>query len=65
LALAVTLYSQGQQEQALTMAEKALQLDKQFADVEFLRKNLWSDKIIADTQKLLSNPRIQTFLSKL
>jgi hypothetical protein len=65
MALAVTLYSQGQQEQALTMAEKVLQLDKKFADVEFLRKNLWSERIIADTQKLLSNPRIRTLLSKL
>ena len=52
LALAVTLYSQGEQEKALLIAEKALQLDKQFADVEFLKENLWGEKIIADTKKI-------------
>ena len=47
------------------MAEKALQLDKQFADVEFLKENLWGEKIIADTKKLLSHPQIQALLARL
>ncbi|NJL52325.1 MAG: tetratricopeptide repeat protein [Hydrococcus sp. SU_1_0] len=65
MALAVTLYSQGEQTKALAIAEKALQLDKQFADAAYLKKNLWGEKIIADTQKLLSHPQIQALLSRL
>ncbi|MDB9307512.1 tetratricopeptide repeat protein [Aphanizomenon sp. CS-733/32] len=54
LALAVALYTKGEQQQAYQLAETALKLDKNFADTNFLKKNLWGDKIIADTQKLLS-----------
>ncbi|MFM6622018.1 MAG: tetratricopeptide repeat protein, partial [Dolichospermum sp.] len=54
LALAVALYTKGEQQQAYQLAETALKLDKNFADTNFLKKNLWGDKIIADAQKLLS-----------
>ncbi len=59
------LYTQGQQEEALKMAETALKLDKQLADVEYLKKNLWGDKLIAEAEKLISSPTIQAFLAKL
>jgi tetratricopeptide (TPR) repeat protein/S1-C subfamily serine protease len=65
LALAVTLFTLGESEKALVMAEKALSIDKQFANPEFLKKNLWGDKLIADTKKLLSHPQIQALLSRL
>jgi tetratricopeptide (TPR) repeat protein len=64
LALAVALYSQGKEAEAHSLAEKALKLDKNTADVKFLRKNLWGDKLIADTQRLLSTNRIKRFLSQ-
>jgi tetratricopeptide (TPR) repeat protein len=54
LALAVALYTKGEKEQAYQLATTALKLDKNFADVNVLKKNVWGDKIIADTQKLLS-----------
>lgn len=65
LALGVALYTSGNQPRGLAMAEKALQRDKRFANVEFLKKNLWGERIIADTQKLLETPRIQELLKKL
>ena len=65
LALAVALYTQGQQEKAYELATTVLNLDKTFADVEVLRKNLWGDKIISDAQKLLSTPTIKTLLSQI
>ncbi|MBS3026786.1 MAG: tetratricopeptide repeat protein [Dolichospermum sp. DET50] len=65
LALAVALYGKGEEQQAYQLAETALKLDKNFADVNFLKKNLWGDKIIADTQKLLSTPKMKTLLSQL
>ncbi|MFN9401786.1 MAG: tetratricopeptide repeat protein [Dolichospermum sp.] len=65
LALAVALYGKGEEQQAYQLAETALKLDKNFADTNFLKKNLWGDKIIADTQKLLSTPKMKTLLSQL
>jgi len=65
LALAVALYSKGEQQQAYQLAETALKSDKNLADTNFLKKNLWGNKIIADTQKLLSTPQMKTLLSQL
>ncbi|BAY37666.1 tetratricopeptide repeat protein [Nostoc sp. NIES-2111] len=62
LALAVALYRKGEQETAYKVAQTALQLDKNFADINFLKENLWGEKIIADAQKLLSSPQIQGLL---
>ena len=63
LALAVTLFASGETEQALSIAEAALNLDKRFADPEYLKENLWGDKIISDAEKLLSHPQLQAFLA--
>ncbi|MBD2690742.1 tetratricopeptide repeat protein [Anabaena catenula] len=65
LALAVALYGKGEQQQAYQLAETALKLDKNFADVNFMKKNLWGDKIISDAQKMLSTPQMKTLLSQL
>ncbi|MFN7416306.1 MAG: tetratricopeptide repeat-containing serine protease family protein [Dolichospermum sp.] len=54
LALAVALYTKGEKQQAYQLAATALKLDKTFADVNVLKKNLWGDKIIRDAKKLLS-----------
>ncbi|MFN6527968.1 tetratricopeptide repeat protein [Nostoc sp. ChiSLP03a] len=59
LALATALYVKGDREQALELAQAALSLDKRFADLEFLKKNIWGDRILADVQKLLQNPKIR------
>ncbi len=64
LALAVTLFTSGETEQALSIAEAALNIDKRFADPEYLKANLWGDKIIADAEKLLSHPQMQAFLAE-
>ena len=65
LALAVALYSKGEQQQAYQLAETALKLDKNLADTNILKKSLWGNKMIADTQKLLSTPKMKTLLSQL
>ncbi|MEM8777542.1 MAG: tetratricopeptide repeat protein [Cyanobacteria bacterium P01_G01_bin.49] len=64
LAMAVVLYSQGDREKSLEMAQQALTLDKSWANVEHLKKNLWGDKLIAEAQKLLQNPEITAILNK-
>ncbi|MHC5594492.1 MAG: tetratricopeptide repeat protein [Nostoc sp.] len=63
LALATALYVKGDREKALELAQAALRLDKRFADVEFLKKNIWGDRILADAQKLLQNSQIQALPS--
>ncbi|MBG0744866.1 MAG: tetratricopeptide repeat protein, partial [Cylindrospermopsis raciborskii KL1] len=66
LGLAVALYNQGKQEEAYSFAQQALKLDKNFADVKFLKeKHFWSDQIINDARILLSSSRIKKFLSEL
>ncbi|MBN3897195.1 MAG: tetratricopeptide repeat protein [Nostoc sp. NOS(2021)] len=64
LALATALYVKGDRERSLELAQAALRLDKRFADLEFLKKNLWGDRILADVQKLLQNPQIQALPSR-
>ncbi len=54
LALAVTLYRQGNTAKAIELAKSALKIDPEFSQVETLQKNLWGDKITADARKLLS-----------
>ena len=65
LALAVALYGKGEEKQAYQLAKTALKLDKNFADTNFMKENVWGEKMIADTQKLLSTPQMKAFLSQL
>lgn len=55
------------------MAQAALRLDKRFADVKFLKENLWGDilrcaamrlRLVADIQKLLEHPALLSSVSK-
>jgi tetratricopeptide (TPR) repeat protein len=65
MALAIALYTKGDREQGLTMAEASLRIDKRYGDINFLKENLWGDRLIAEAQKLLATPRIQATLAKL
>lgn len=46
------------------MAQKALEQDKDFGDIQHLKDNLWGDKLVQDAEKLLANPTIQAVLAK-
>ena len=63
LALAVTLFTQGEIQSALSLAEAAIKLDKNVADIDFLKENLWGETLISDTKKILATPKIQALLS--
>ena len=62
LALAVALHKQGREEEGLKLGEAALKLDNRYAEVKFLKENLWGAKLIEDTQEFLNQPRIKTAL---
>jgi len=63
-ALAVALYAKGEQAKGLELAKKALVLDKSWANIDTLKRNLWGNLLIADAQKLLQNPEITTLVKK-
>ncbi|RCJ14495.1 hypothetical protein A6S26_10265 [Nostoc sp. ATCC 43529] len=59
-ALAVALYTKGDasgelrlRQQGLTLGKQALSIDKRYGNIEFLKENLWGDRLLRDTQKFL------------
>jgi tetratricopeptide (TPR) repeat protein len=65
LAAAVALYQKGEREQALSMGESAIRIDRRYGDLKFLKENLWGEKLLAATQKFLALPRIKAALSQI
>lgn len=64
LAIAVALYTKGDREKALALGEAAIKSDDRYADLEFLKLNLWGDRLISDTQKFLATPRMQATIAQ-
>ena len=64
LAMAVALFTQGKQAEAYTTAEKAISLDSRYANIQYLKDNLWGDKLLNDTRKLIQTPRVRDFITK-
>ncbi|MGC1309697.1 MAG: tetratricopeptide repeat protein [Phormidesmis sp.] len=66
LAIAVARYSQGNQTlNNSDVAIAALERNPLYADIEFLKDNLWGDQLIADTQQFFSSPPLQALLAQL
>ena len=66
LALAVALYNRGSQadrQRGLAIGEAALKLDQRYADLNFLKENLWGNRLLSDTKKFLELPSIQAALN--
>ncbi|WP_082714221.1 tetratricopeptide repeat protein [Geminocystis sp. NIES-3708] len=64
LAVAVALYNQGKKAEAIQLGKEALKIDNSYGDVEFLKENLWGEKLLADTAKFFQNPDIQPLVGK-
>jgi tetratricopeptide (TPR) repeat protein len=60
LALAVASYNQGDKQKSLQMGVSALRIDSRYADLNFLKENLWGDRLLADTKKFLALPEIKS-----
>jgi len=65
LALAVALYHQGKTEQAYKRAQEALTIDNQYANLDFLKENLWGERILEDTKTLLNTSNMQNVIKSL
>jgi len=62
LALAVALYTKGDRQQGLAAGEAAPRIDQRYGDLDFLKQNLWGERLLSDTKKFLELPRIQAAL---
>lgn len=59
LALAVALYAKGDRTKGIELGEEALKIDPRYGKVDFLKENLWGDKLLADTMPVLASPTIK------
>jgi hypothetical protein len=46
------------------MGEAAIRLDSRYADLKFLKENLWGERLLAETKKFLEIPRIQASIAR-
>ena len=58
LAIAVTMYQQGKRDKAIKLAEKAINLDSRYKDLEFLKEQLWGNALIEDTQDFFNEQEL-------
>jgi tetratricopeptide (TPR) repeat protein len=66
LAIAIAQFSQGGPTAAASEAAiAALERDPRYADIEYLRKNLWGDQLIAATEQFFSTPQLRELISQL
>jgi hypothetical protein len=42
------------------MGVSALRIDSRYADLDFLKENLWGDRLLTDTKKFLELPQIKS-----
>jgi len=65
LAIAAALYAKGKRDQGLSSGDAALRLDSRYADLKFLKENLWGERLLTDTRKLLETPQIRATLTQI
>ncbi|MBC8123211.1 MAG: tetratricopeptide repeat protein [Gemmatimonadaceae bacterium] len=65
LALGVAVYVQGDQQKGLSLSEEALKLDRQYANLTYLKEQLWGNKLLGDTSTVLSTPQIKAVLDSI
>ena len=64
LALAVAFYKKGERQKAVAMGENALGIDIRYSNLEFLKENLWGERLLGDTKMFLGLPRIQNTVQR-
>lgn len=65
LAIAIALYSRGDRAEGIELGTVALQTDNRYADVTFLRENLWGDRLLSEAEAFLSLPQIRETVAQL
>ncbi len=65
LAIAAALYAKGKRDQGLSLGDAAIRLDSRYADIKFLKENLWGERLLSDTRTLLETPQIRATLAQI
>jgi len=65
LAIAIATFALGEREKAITLGTEALRQDLRYAELEFLRQNLWGEKLIATSKEFLELPQVQTAITQI
>jgi tetratricopeptide (TPR) repeat protein len=65
LAIAIATFALGERERAITLGTEALRLDLRYADLEFLRQNLWGERLIATSKEFFELPQVQTAINQI
>lgn len=63
LALAVALHNQGNTRKGIELGKAALALDSRYANLEFLKENLWGENLLEDTEAFLATPQMQAIVT--
>ncbi|PSB02339.1 tetratricopeptide repeat protein [Merismopedia glauca] len=63
LNLAVILYTKGDRQNSFRLAEKAISLDRNVADLAYLKEMGWGKRLLADTQNFFKSPEIKDLLA--
>ncbi len=64
LALAVALYHKGDRVGGIKMGEAALKIDPRYGKLDFLKENLWGEKLLADTRNVLKESSIRQLIGE-
>ncbi len=65
LALATALYiKKGDKVQGIKLAAEAIKLNLRISEPQFLRENLWGEKLVTDTTQLLADPQVKIAIAK-
>jgi tetratricopeptide (TPR) repeat protein len=64
LAIAIASFAQGQKTQSLKMGEDALSIDGRYGDINYLRDNLWGERLLNDAQAFLATPQMQAAVTR-
>jgi tetratricopeptide (TPR) repeat protein len=63
LNLAVMLHARGDRQKSFRLAEKAISLDRNVADLTYLKEMGWSKRLLADTQTFFKSPEMKDVLA--
>jgi tetratricopeptide (TPR) repeat protein len=65
MALATALYvRKGDKAQGIKLASDAVKLNLRYSETQFMRENLWGEKLIADASKVLEDPQVKAAILK-
>ena len=57
--------NKGEIQQGLKMGVSALRIDSRYADLDFLKENLWGERLLLEAKRFLELPEVKSALQEL